>query len=289
MFMLTSITGIAKEKRKSGTDSETVTERTKCLLNTTGIEPLCGELSEIQSRSFVINFDIGNQGNDCFIESDVIAALQRNRDLIISALMKRTSEVLAMMKDGMRTQAMKLLHEALGNHDKRRCNEYLSLMYLMLLAGSSQDQIEQGMSTLAPAFKQQIQTINQTSRETARDSNHTATALSTLFKAWRTAVEADRKDMYNDRRVDHTQEFLARYQVQLEEDGCLKEFLSRELFVALKRVVRDFGLRFEMDSSRQFAQRFANDLETIREAGFDIAINQKRYGTKLYTIRLIES
>nr|WP_321466143.1 hypothetical protein [uncultured Desulfobulbus sp.] len=88
-----TLTSIAKEKRKSGTDSETVTERTKCLLNTTGIEPLCGELSEIQSRSFVINFDIGNQGNDCFIESEVIAALQRNRDLIISALMKRTSEV----------------------------------------------------------------------------------------------------------------------------------------------------------------------------------------------------
>ena len=287
-FMLTSITGIAKEKRKSGTDSETVTERTKCLLNTTGIEPLCGELSEIQSRSFVINFDIGNQGNDCFIESEVIAALQRNRDLIISALMKRTSEVLAMMKDGMRTQAMKLLHEALGNHDKRRCNEYLSLMYLMLLAGSSQDQIEQGMSTLAPAFKQQIQTINQTSRETARESNHTATALSTLFKAWRTAVDADRKDMYNDRRVDHIQEFIARYQVQPEEGGCLKEVLSRELFVALKRVARDFGLRFEMDSSRQFAQRFANDLETIREAGFDVIISQKRYGTKLYTIQIVE-
>ena len=30
-FMLTSITGIAKEKRKSGTDTETVIERTKCL------------------------------------------------------------------------------------------------------------------------------------------------------------------------------------------------------------------------------------------------------------------
>jgi AAA15 family ATPase/GTPase len=36
-FMLTSITGIAKEKRKSGTDSEIITERTKCLPNTTGI------------------------------------------------------------------------------------------------------------------------------------------------------------------------------------------------------------------------------------------------------------
>lgn len=58
--------------------------------------------------------------------------------------------------------------------------------------------------------------------------------------------------------------------------------------VVLKRVARDFGLRFEMDSSRQFAQRFANDLETIREAGFDVVISQKRYGTKLYTIQAID-
>ena len=91
----------------------------------------------------------------------------------------------------------------------------------------------------------------------------------------------------NDRRVDHIQEFVARYQIKFEDDGCLKDVLSRELFVALKRVSRDFGLRFEMDSSRQFAQRFANDLETIREAGFDVTISQKRYGTKLYTIQAI--
>ena len=48
-FMLTSITGIAKEKRKTGTDTETAIERNKCLLNTTGIEPLGGELAEILS------------------------------------------------------------------------------------------------------------------------------------------------------------------------------------------------------------------------------------------------
>lgn len=68
-FMLTSITGISKEKRKSGTDSETISERTKCLLNTTGIEPLCGELSEILSRSFIIDFDLANRASDCFLES----------------------------------------------------------------------------------------------------------------------------------------------------------------------------------------------------------------------------
>jgi len=287
-FMLTSITGIAKEKRKSGTDSETITERTKCLLNTTGIEPLCGELSEIQSRSFVINFDVANQGNDCFIESEVVAGIQQHRDLIISAIMKRTRVVLAMMRDGMRRHAMKLLHGALGNHDKRRCNEYLSLMYLMMLAGSSRQEMEQGLEHLAPAFARQIESLNRTSWDTARESNYTATALSTLFNAWRTATETNERNVYGESRTDTVQEFVQRYQIRFEDDGSLREVLSRDLFVALKRVARDFGLRFEMDSSRQFAQRLVNDLETIRGAGFDIQIGQKRYGTKLYTIRCIE-
>ena len=287
-FMLTSITGIAKEKRKSGTDSETITERTKCLLNTTGIEPLCGELSEIQSRSFVINFDVANQGNDCFIESEVVAGIQQHRDLIISAIMKRTRVVLAMMRDGMRRHAMKLLHGALGNHDKRRCNEYLSLMYLMMLAGSSRQEMEQGLEHLAPAFARQIESLNRTSWDTARESNYTATALSTLFNAWRTATETNGRNVYGESRTDTVQEFVQRYQIRFEDDGSLREVLSRDLFVALKRVARDFGLRFEMDSSRQFAQRLVNDLETIRGAGFDIQIGQKRYGTKLYTIQAID-
>jgi hypothetical protein len=40
-----------------------------------------------------------------------------------------------------------------------------------------------------------------------------------------------------------------------------------------------------MDSSRQFAQRLVNDLETIRGAGFEIEIGQNHRGTKLYTIQ----
>jgi len=31
-----------------------------------------------------------------------------------------------------------------------------------------------------------------------------------------------------------------------------------------------------MDSSRQFAQRFSNDLETIRQAGFKITVNRPK-------------
>ena len=63
--------------------TETVIERTKCLLNTTGIEPLGGELAEILSRSFIIRFDMDEQASDCFLEAKILAALREHRDLIV--------------------------------------------------------------------------------------------------------------------------------------------------------------------------------------------------------------
>lgn len=222
-FMLTSITGIAKEKRKSGTDSETITERTKCLLNTTGIEPLCGELSEILSRSFVINFDLANQASDCFLESEVISAIQQNRDLIISAIMKRTSHVLAMIRDGAQKQVMRLLHRTMPTHGKRRCNDYLSLMYLMMLAGSEEHEVTSGLEDLSPLFIEQIHSINDTSQEMARESNPIATALASLFHAYRNAVELDEKARYGeDDRANHVVGFIERYQVRFENENTME-------------------------------------------------------------------
>jgi hypothetical protein len=54
--------------------------------------------------------------------------------------------------------------------------------------------------------------------------------------------------------------------IRFEDAASLQKVVPRELFVALKRVSRDFGLRFEMDSSRQFAQRLVNELESMRGA-----------------------
>lgn len=80
-------------------------------------------LSEILSRSFVINFDLAYQASDCFLESEVISAIQQNWDLILSAVMKRTSHVLAMIRDGAQKQVMRLLHRTMPTHGKRRCND----------------------------------------------------------------------------------------------------------------------------------------------------------------------
>lgn len=270
-FMLTSITGIAKEKRKSGTDSETITERTKCLLNTTGIEPLCGELSEILSRSFVINFDLANQASDCFLESEVISAIQQNRDLIISAIMKRTSHVLAMIRDGAQKQVMRLLHRTMPTHGKRRCNDYLSLMYLMMLAGSKEHEETTGLKDLSSLFIEQIHSINDTSQEMARESNPIATALASLFHAYRNAVELDEKARYGeDDRANHVVGFIECYQVRFENENTMEPVSAGRLLAALRRVGREFNLEFEYKKPAQLGRRISNDLDVIRDAGFDI-------------------
>ena len=160
-FMLTSITGIAKEKRKSGTDTETVIERTKCLLNTTGIEPLGGELAEILSRSFIVRFDMDEKAGNRFLEARILADIGEHRDLIVSALIRRTSRVLAMLRDDAQGSVMEMLSDSLGDHSKSRCNDFLSLMYLMLLAREPAEIVERALEELHPPFLDRIGSLNQ--------------------------------------------------------------------------------------------------------------------------------
>ena len=61
--------------------------------------------------------------------------------------------------------------------------------------------------------------------------------------------------------------------------------LARDLFVALRRVGKEFNLSFPMTSVQQFAQRFSNDLTAIREAGFEITINELRSRGRTYDVR----
>jgi len=282
--MLTSITGIAKEKRKAGTDSDTVIESTKCLINTTGIEPLGGDLGEVLSRCFVVKFDVA-AGHDYFLETAALHRLQQHRDLLLSALLKRTSQVLRMLRDGARDRVMRLLHQALGHHQKRRCNDYLSLMYLMMLAGSNEETEAAGLQELRPRFLEMIGSLNETTEETARESNPITTALNTLFRAYRQAMEADRQlSGMLDARSRH-ETFLERYQVDFTAEDTIHGILARDLFVALRRAAKEFNLVFPTSSVQQFAQRFCNDLPAIRDAGFEVTINELGNRRRSYDIR----
>jgi len=288
-FMLTSATGVVKEKRKGGSDTETVVERVNCVVNTTGIEPLGGEFSELLSRTLIIQFDKKAHGKGCFLGAPLIDTLKEKRDLIVSAIMKRTSKVLAMLRDGAHEKVMRLLYEKIGEHEKERCNDYLSLMYLMLIINEDQSVIDCALENILPYFEDRITCLNNISAETARESNPIATALATLFKAYRHAVAADEESNADNVARTNKAVFLERYQIDFADENSIQGALARDLFVALKRVAREFALSFEMTSVQQFAQRFKNDLNTIREAGFQITVNRPDGAgnrTATYDIRL---
>ncbi|MDH7602245.1 MAG: CHC2 zinc finger domain-containing protein [Armatimonadota bacterium] len=284
-FMLTSITGIAKEKRKSGTDTDTVVERTKCLVNTTGIEPLKGELTETLSRTFIIRFNIEESTNDCFLEAQILAQIRQHRDLLISVMMKRTSHVLAMLKDQAQGRVMTLLHSRLGRHGKHRCNDYLSLMYLTLFAGKDDSEVERATTDIQPQFLKMIQALNEETDYCARESNPIATALAGLFKAYANAIKADEEyvGMYPNRT--NKAAFSERYQIEMADVDRIEGALARELFIALKRVSREYNLSFNMTSVQQFAQRFANDMDIVRAAGFEVSVNNHAHRVRTYDIK----
>jgi len=272
-FMLTSITGIAREKRKGGSDTETIVERTRCLLNTQGVEPLAGQ-AEILSRTFIIRFEKQKRGN--FLETKIVAEIKKNRDLIFSGLFKRTSQALAILREGGQERAMELLYKTLGDHEQSRANDYLALMYLMLLAGDTKEDIQRSLCSLRPEFAEMITSLNDTSREVARESNPIATCLGAVFKEYAYALEADRMGCTLKDGKSNVMLFRERYHLELENENTIQKVLARDLFVALKQISNKFKLPFRFNSVQQFVQRFTNDMDVIRQAGFEITTSQPR-------------
>lgn len=179
---------------------------------------------------------------------------------------------------------MRLLHEEMGDHAKRRANDYLALMYLMMLAGEEPAEAERWLTSLHPRFVEMIEGQNAVTAETARESNPIATALAALFKAYRHAVEADQDASGTHVATSHRSAFIERYQLDFHDEHTITGALARDLFVALKRFAKDFSLTFPMSSVQQFAQRFANDLKTIESAGFTVQVSEAAHRARVYDI-----
>lgn len=285
-FMLTSITGVLREKRRGGTDTETVTERTRCLVNTTGIEPLCGELTEILSRTLTFNFDSLNQTDTYFLESMIIAKIQEHRDTILSAIIKRTSYALALIQNGDLGRIMNLLQVILKDHDKRRCNDYLSLMYLMMyldvndgIPGIQTDKLDEN-------FLNAIRKFNSTSQETARISNPIASLLHSLFDVYGNLLRLDDEArMRGDLKTNHVDAFIEKYQITFKNANEMNPLWARELLKTLNRFAADYRLPFSLKGVTQLAKRLTNDQKIIEDSGLKIEVTRDcHFKTNRYTV-----
>ena len=94
------------------------------------------------------------------------------------------------------------------------------------------------------------------------------------FNAYRHALEPDRESSAANIVKANKAASPERDWIDLRNETAIDGALTRDLFVAIKRLPKDFTLSFSMNSVQPFAHRFSDDLDTIRQAGFEIAVNR---------------
>lgn len=270
-FLLTSVTGIVKQKRASGSDTGLVEERPMCLILSTGVEPLGGTLEEILTRSIVVEFQTKRQ-NPGHVEEAILGRLRAARPRLLSAILKRCSMVLALMRGEGHARAMAAIRERMGDaHPKRRCEDFLALMYLHRVAAAPAAEREGMLRRLDSDFVAAIEAMNDATESTSRESSPIGLALDALFKSFRAKDEGARESGLN-------------------VDGMftITGATARDLFQALCKVAKDRAVPFRFKDPSQFAKRFSAAIETLRQSGFRIEVGASRNRSRTYTLRAPE-
>jgi hypothetical protein len=267
-LILSSVTGVVREKRGERSPTDVVRLQPKCLINSSGIDPIAGDLSEILSRTLVLQFTREKAEDEAFLETDVLRQIKDNRDFMLSRLIDQTGHVLKLISEGAHGRVMRLLSAELGSHPHKRCNDYFALMYLMMIADRSPANIEHNLTQLDRTFKCTIDGLSVCVRNVAQESNHVSTALHTLFSIYQNASESPLASVSAD--------VQNRYLLKLHNEGTEIKAFARDLWLALTNVAKDKNLTWPYKSPQQFVQRMLNDLDTIRESGFEITKQRVR-------------
>ncbi len=271
-YLLISATRGIKEKRAKGSDSETVVESPRSLIATNGIEPVGTDLSEIPNRTFTIQFDTRFM-TPGFVETEAVNRLKEHRDALLSAAFDMVALVLGMIQHGALRTAKGLIERELPTHSKRRCNDYLALMYLFSISGGNESEISEKLSNLDPNFCRWIEGQNRLALHAGAGSNSTATLLSILITKWQYA-----------RLTDHEREdFRRKYLVNMTDEGIFEE-TAQTVFAALKTVAKEHNIAFGIRNPQQLASRLSSDKKAIEEAGFNVSTKSGRSNKLLYSI-----
>lgn len=302
-FLLLAATRGQKEKRKGGSDTDTIEESPRALICVTAIEPFT--LSELITRTFVLPFDRRVHGSDNFHESDVVENIKKKRDLILSAILKFIqTEVMPNLDH--RKEFMTILNKQFKGHSKDRTNAYLAVLMLILermlkyIPYYAEDDlmfgIEKGDKDIYTAW---IEEQNSTSRETEIGSNNILQLLEGLVREYTQFFKGRQnftpilENGYDDpvfvmdhpeygiKMIKTTPETLCSVCGKTPAD-CLchgdrysksvVEFVvtSSELVDAFDRLAKNIGKRNPYDSPSIFTARLRNDKDLLKKSGWEL-------------------
>ncbi len=307
-FLLLAATRGQKEKRKGGSDTDTIEESPRALICITAIEPFT--LSELISRTFVLAFDRRVYGSDNFHESDVVEQIKKKRDIILSSIL-RFIQVEILPHLDQRKEFMTILNKQFKGHAKDRTNAYLALLMLILekmlkyipyYEGENaklMDGIDTGDKDIYTAW---IEEQNNSSRETEIGSNNILQMLDSLVREYMqffkgrtdfksSCVESgyEGKDVFIMEHPEYgikmvktvPESFCSICGLKAVDCSCkgerytksIIEFVatSGEVVDAFDRLAKITGKRSNaFDSASIFTARLRNDRGLLKKSGWDL-------------------
>ncbi len=265
-FLLLASTGVAREKRSSD-DHGVIIERPRCLVLSTGIEPLAGNLQEMATRTFVIPFSEAYQIGS-LSEAKTTSKLANARGDIMAMVFARLARVLRFVADNdALDRVLQAISNGVGPHGKRRCNEWLALMYLFELCRNSDATVLDGLDEISASYAKLVEVINRISAESTAATSMIGVALQALFT---------------------TAQMRGGSTVGVPMDGtnsAIEWVTTRELFVALRAVAKDRSVVFDHTNPVQFGRRLRMELEDLRAEGFDVSFRKGAGNVRFVAVR----
>lgn len=285
-FLLLAATRGQKEKRKGGTDTDTVDESPRALICVTAIEPFT--LSELISRTFVLPFDRRLHGSDNFHESEIVEQIKKKRDVMLSSILRFIQkEILGNLDQ--RKEFMTILNKQFKGHSKDRTNAYLALLMLILekllkyIPYYGKDDLLYGMETGdKDIYTAWIDEQNSTSRETETGSNTILQFLDSLIREHLQYFKGKIPVMESDLTVLEHPEYglkiLKHEPEEFTDPGGEKyhrtvfEFIasSAEVVDAFDRLAKNTNKRNPYESASIFISRLRNDRDLLKKNGWEL-------------------
>ena len=260
-FLLTAATGITRQKRKAGSDSDNVYERSCTQVLVTSIEPFAEP--ELIERTNEILFDKKFHNPD-FKESVAVETdLKKSRDLIWSSIFKIISINILPDIEQKKADALKIIRKDYPNHSKARLNELYAILYLILeevVKYISQTGYENDPAEPRLIFREWILAQNQRSFANEAETNKILYALEALVKEYELRPENFARD----------------YQIEADftrhDSGETKEIKftasTGALYRAFDWLAKDRGIANPFKSPSQLGARITDSLEVLNKAGW---------------------
>ncbi len=271
-FLITAATGITRQKRKAGTDSENVYEKSCTQLLVTSIEPFSEP--ELIERTNEIHFDRLHFNSEFREAMTLEADLLENRNAIWGAIFKIITEDVLPDIEIKKAETLKKIRKLYPNHAKSRLNELYAMLFIILgevvkymphpeYVKDSFKRHCQDSAILDDWIKAQGDRALNTETETDK----------ILYRLEALIKEYHRNEKY----------FLEQYglkaQATTNEFGDLLRVTftctTMELFEAIDYLAKDRGISNPFKNTSQLAARLNDSLQVIQSAGWEIKRNVK--------------